>query len=176
MSKGKVVLVLTIDSIPPNNWGENLRKYLEPEVWDFVRKEVYKHFGYKCAACGLTDIECHCHEDWEFNDSRHLQTLKGFLCLCPDCHSIKHFPRQLSLHRQRKITNKELLRLKYHFCDVNKVNLSYLNLYLDYINRTQRKYRSSFEYKLDWGKLPPERINSIWKRYKDGKGPKSFQM
>ena len=167
----KTVLVLTIDAIPPNNWGENLHKYLSPEVWDALRREVYAHFDWTCAACGATEVEVHCHEEWKFDDKRYRQKLLGFLCLCQDCHSIKHWGRTSRLHKEGRLSTKEIERLKRHFCLVNGVTSSFFDSYLNLVAK-QIRIRNSNEYKLSWGKFSPRRITEIWINLKKGKDQK----
>jgi hypothetical protein len=42
-------LKLTIELIPESAWGENLRKYLPKEIWEKIRKEVFRKANYKCS-------------------------------------------------------------------------------------------------------------------------------
>jgi hypothetical protein len=57
----KKELKLTIELIPESAWGENLRKYLRKEIWEKIRKEVFRKANYKCSICGKRG-KLHCHE------------------------------------------------------------------------------------------------------------------
>lgn len=80
---------LTIELVPQTVWFKNLRSELSQEEWDKLRKATYKKTGYKCDVCDKKE-ELHAHEIWDYNDSKKVQTLKGLIALCPDCHSCKH--------------------------------------------------------------------------------------
>lgn len=82
-------LRLTIELVPGTCWYANLRNVLTPKVWDTLRQEVFAESGHRCALCGARG-RLHCHEVWNYDDASHVQTLRGFLALCPQCHSVKH--------------------------------------------------------------------------------------
>jgi len=158
-------LKLTIDMIPANNWGENLHYYLDREIWDSVRREVYAEFNYRCALCDITNVKLHCHEVWLYNDKKCIQKLGGFLCLCEDCHSIKHWGRTVAVVHRGQLPFKYLKELTEHFCNVNNCTEK------DFENHKVEagslwKKRSKRKYKLDWGKFSPERIEREWKKRK----------
>ena len=98
MSEGEVegmvtvnnFLKLTIELVPRTSWYNNLRNRMSKESWDKVRKTAYWEHGYRCVVCGVSDVQLHCHEVWEYDDDKHTQTLKGFVALCPMCHHVKH--------------------------------------------------------------------------------------
>lgn len=169
----KQKLILTIDTIPPNNWGENLHEHLPSEVWDALRKEVYAFYDWKCMICGASDVQLHCHEEWLIKDKSYKQYLLGFMCLCPDCHSIKHWGRTSVLYQQGKISKRELDRLVAHFCRVNEVGIPQLGIHLEHA-KARAKIRARYHYKLIWGKFSPERILAVWKEMPKGKGQTLF--
>jgi len=154
-------LKLTIDHIPANNWGENLHHYLEQEIWDSVRREVYAEFGYRCAACEVTNVRFHCHEAWKFNDKKCIQKLDGFLCLCEDCHNIKHWGRTVAVVNRGQMPHSYLEKLKRHFCEVNNCAIEVFEEHRYQAGELWQK-RSRKKYKLDWGKFSPERIEDEW--------------
>jgi len=100
-------LKLTIELIPESAWGENLRKYLPKEIWEKIRKEVFRKANYKCSICGKRG-KLHCHEVWEYDDQNHILKLKGFMALCENCHLIKHWGMATILASEGKIKWKIL--------------------------------------------------------------------
>ena len=85
--------MLTIELVPSTCFYKNLRSLLTKRSWDSLRKACYKKAGYVCEICGgkgnRWPVEC--HELWEYDDSKHTQTLVGLTALCPRCHEVKHF-------------------------------------------------------------------------------------
>ncbi|MGF7148938.1 hypothetical protein FHS96_002580 [Sphingomonas zeicaulis] len=43
-------------------------------------------------------------EAWEYDDDRHIQTLKGVVALCPDCHHVRHWGKSLVDGREEEVT------------------------------------------------------------------------
>lgn len=84
---------LNIELVPAKAWFVNLRSILTPKRWDIIRKTSYRIANYKCEICGGKGNKhpVECHEIWEYNDSKHTQTLMGVMALCPACHQVKHF-------------------------------------------------------------------------------------
>lgn len=82
-------LKLTIELVPASSWYVNLRKVLPKKEWDKIRKSVYAEYGHKCGICNA-EGRLECHELWEYDDNSHVQTLRGFIALCPMCHRVKH--------------------------------------------------------------------------------------
>jgi len=111
----KKELKLTIELIPESAWGENLRKYLRKEIWEKIRKEVFRRANYKCSICGKRG-KLHCHEVWEYDDQNHILKLKGFMALCENCHLIKHWGMATILASEGKIKLEDLIK---HFMEVN---------------------------------------------------------
>lgn len=81
---------LTIELVPSTSWYSNVRSQVTKAEWDIIRKQVYKECNYKCVVCGKNGM-IHCHEEWDYDDKKHAQTLKRMIALCPDCHEVKHF-------------------------------------------------------------------------------------
>jgi hypothetical protein len=87
---------LTIELVPESSFYNNVRSAVSTVEWDIIKKKCYKKAGYKCEICGDTGINqgkkypVECHEIWEYDDKFHIQTLKGFIALCPQCHQVKH--------------------------------------------------------------------------------------
>lgn len=79
--------------VPQTAWGKNLRAVLAKEDWDVVRKAAYQASGHRCRVCGGRGPEwpVEADEGWDYDDERRIQTLKGVIALCPDCHKIRHW-------------------------------------------------------------------------------------
>lgn len=86
---------LDIELVPQPLWYKNLRAILPKSVWDKIRQVVYFRSGYMCQACStpkqeLADPRLFCHEEWKYDDKKHVQTLVGFRCTCSMCSNINH--------------------------------------------------------------------------------------
>jgi len=83
---------LTIEMIPKTSWFTNLRSELTAPQWDFVRRATYKQASYRCEICNGKGNKhpVECHETWEYDDVKNIQTLTGLIALCPSCHRVKH--------------------------------------------------------------------------------------
>lgn len=84
---------LTYNLIPVTCWNRNVRTILGKEVWDKVRRKVYRVANYRCEICGGKGDKwpVECHEEWVFKDG--VQVLDSLIALCPLCHKAKHFGR-----------------------------------------------------------------------------------
>ena len=83
--------------VPQTSWGKNLRSLLEPEQWDIVRRKAYAAAGNRCRICGGRGPKwpVEADEGWDYDDDRGVQTLKGVIALCPDCHGIRHWGKTM---------------------------------------------------------------------------------
>jgi hypothetical protein len=83
--------------VPQSAWGKNLRALLEPEQWDIVRRKAYADAGNRCRVCGGRGLKwpVEADEGWEYDEVTRLQTLKGVIALCPDCHGIRHWGKTM---------------------------------------------------------------------------------
>jgi 5-methylcytosine-specific restriction endonuclease McrA len=87
---------LTIELVPETSFYNNVRSAVTQSEWDVIRKKCYKRAGHKCEICGDKgtnqgkNYSVECHEIWEYDDNTHIQTLKGLIALCPQCHQVKH--------------------------------------------------------------------------------------
>lgn len=135
---------LTIELVPSTCWYSNVRDNVTRSTWDKIRKLTYRNANYTCEICGgkgdRWPVEC--HEIWEYNDEEHIQTLKGLISLCPDCHKVKHFGLTSTRSEQ------EMYHAMNHLKKVN--NFSKMET-INYINESINIFhdRSKFEWKLD---------------------------
>lgn len=84
---------LLVELVPAGSWGANLRSALSTTDWDKLRRESYRKAGHRCEICGGKGHKhpVECHEVWEYDDDRKIQTLIRLISLCPACHEVKHY-------------------------------------------------------------------------------------
>ncbi len=157
---------LRVQPVPKNNWGDNLAHLLPEEIWDHLRKEVYKESGYLCEICRKDNVTFHCHENWVYNDRRKTQTLETLMCLCPNCHDCIHCYRSEGQvirggGKLQGYPNSYLNTLKAHFCKVNSCSYKTFDYYLGRMLRV-RGVRTRNEYELIYGPYSPPRIEQAY--------------
>lgn len=87
---------LTIELIPSELWYKNLRSDSALHNWNKLRSDCYDKAAYKCEICSDNGIDqgyrhtVECHEEWEYNFETFEQKLTRLVCLCPNCHKVKH--------------------------------------------------------------------------------------
>jgi len=75
---------------------------LSKTQWDSLRKSAYKKANWKCEICGKGNTRMEAHEIWDYDDEENIQSLKGIICLCEQCHKVKHFGRTQTLGKEEK--------------------------------------------------------------------------
>jgi len=155
---------LTLNLVPQNLWGQNLRSVLSRRDWDLVRKDCYKRAQFRCEICGDVGKKhpVECHEQWNYDDTNHILTLTGLLALCPSCHQVKHWGRSEGVGLGQVIRN--------HLMQVNGWDIRIAILYVE-AAFDQWERRSVFDWSLntDWIQNRLEDINSF-----KGKGVQEF--
>ena len=101
---------LKIELVPASSWWNNLRKSLPRREWDKIRKKSYEDSGNRCAVCNWEGT-LNCHEIWDYDDEKNIQTLVGFTALCRRCHHIKHIGLAGILAQEGRLIE--------HFMEVN---------------------------------------------------------
>jgi hypothetical protein len=115
-----MTLRLTIELVPESCRYSNLRKAVSRENWDIIRRRVYAEAGLRCAVCGRSS-KLNCHEIWDYDDTRRVQTLMGFTALCDMCHYVKHLGFAQVLAAKGQLNYDNVIA---HFCRVNKCVLA----------------------------------------------------
>jgi len=110
---------LNFELVPDSCWYSNLRSLLKPGMWDVVRKDAYARAGGKCMICGKPVRTLEAHEQWEYDEKKAVQKLKGVIAVCHDCHSVIHIGRTQLMGDEDKAIK--------HFMEVNACS------YADYI-------------------------------------------
>ena len=136
---------LTIELVPQTSWFKNLRSLLSESEWKQVRTKCYKNANYKCEICGNVGNKhpVECHEEWEYDDTNHIQTLKRLIVLCPSCHEVKHIGLA-------KIKGNFDRAIK-HLMKINNINydnaLDYvLKVFYTYHNRSTHNWELNTDY------------------------------
>lgn len=90
---------LTIELVPGNRWGTNLRTILSKAEWDKLRKVCYATAQNQCEICGGKGIRhpVEAHEVWHWDDVKITQRLVRLIALCPSCHDVKHIGRAFAI-------------------------------------------------------------------------------
>jgi hypothetical protein len=160
-------LILQLELIPESSWGRSLAHLLPRPIWDEIRRDVYKEFDYTCCLCKATDCEVHAHELWEYNDKTHVQKLRGFQCLCADCHAVKHWGHTVQMVHEGKYPKDTIERLTLHFCRVNNCGPLDFELHKVEMGNLYQK-RSKHVYKIDFGRFEPSKVVKIWENLNGG--------
>ena len=142
-------LVLSLELVPKPCWYSNLATQIPKDHWDMIRSQVYYHGEYRCELCDGRGPKwpVECHELWEYDDSNHIQILKGFLCLCPACHEVKHYGRACFAGNKERVFD--------HFRIINTLSKQTA---ARYINNAFEDWKDRSEY--EWG-LDIEMIKNI---------------
>lgn len=141
-------LKLTIELVPASMWNNNLRSLLKKDMWDNLRKKVYKKYNYKCAICGSGGL-LHCHEAWEYNDKNRIQKLKNIIALCSKCHAVNHIGHAGIQASKGKVNYENLVK---HFMKVNNCDRLTFQKHLKLVTEKYED-RSKLEWQLDLEKL-----------------------
>jgi len=131
-------LILTPELIPYKMHGKNVRAVLSAEDWQTVARHSYKEAGHRCEICNAKG-RLECHEIWEFNDKKMVQSLTGLITLCPDCHRVKH----IGLARKMGWYGDALE----HMAKVNQISKSKAKQHIEYAEVAVKNRKE--EYYLD---------------------------
>lgn len=82
-----------LDLIPESAWFSNARQFLDEKTWTVIKKRVYARHKYRCECCDGQGLKhpVECHERWNWDEVKKIQSLVGFSALCPACHEVCHF-------------------------------------------------------------------------------------
>lgn len=166
---------LTVELVPPLAWRRNVRAVVATETWDELRWRLGatqlwpRHFSIDfpdrlfrprklwCAYCKTEQNGLDLHEEWRYDNSKHVQRLVALRPICPKCHLAKHLGYANRVGR----IDEAMAQLKH----VNAWNVRQAK---DYIDRAFAKWerRSSNQYSLDVRYLErfitPRKIHLDW--------------
>jgi hypothetical protein len=131
----------------------NLRSILTKTQWDVIRRRAYKEAGHMCEVCGGRGMNhpVECHEEWEYNDITHTQTLMGVKVLCPDCHGVKHLGLAATLGKM-EYTRKHLIK-------VNGWDVGETNKYIKGVwERFEKRSQHPWDVVVDWVYTNKEKV------------------
>ena len=134
-------LKLTIDTVPRDTRGKNLRKALYRKDWETIRQGAIKAHGRKCHICGYRGKGIEVHEVWNFDYGRRVQSLVDFIPLCHLCHLVKHLGVAWELGKQGRVDFNRVAR---HFLKVNGCTTREFNDYLREVERIQQEKDAHF--------------------------------
>ena len=143
---------LDIELVPEKSWGKNLAQLLPKEDWDILRRKTYRRYNWTCLICGAYGIRVNCHEKWEYDDKLRIQKLVGLICLCDDCHNIKHWGRTIQMFHEGEFTQEEITSLEKHFCKVNKCSREDMLKHTVEVGEKNSK-RRRYKYRIDFSNL-----------------------
>jgi hypothetical protein len=138
---------LTVELVPSTVWYSSLYRLLPREVWDRIRNEIISKNGRKCQVCGETEGKMNLHEIWGYDDTKHVQKLKGFTLLCEMCHHVKHIGLAGTLANEGKLDYNDVIE---HFCKVNYCTKKDFEKHRTEAFDVWHK-RSQYEWKQDFG-------------------------
>ena len=106
--------------------------------WRKIRETVKLTADGMCEICGIKrDRYMICHEDWHYDDKKHIATLVRFMWICPNCNGVLHL---------KNLSNPELLfNVIAHLMRVNEIESEGV---FELLSRAQREYdeRSQHEW------------------------------
>lgn len=112
-------LRLTVELIPtPLHYISNIRTILPTQDWDRLRHACYRSARYHCEICHAKGSPPEAHEVWKYEtDGPYpVQRLVRLICLCGNCHGVKHFGRSTIMGHAEEARE--------HFCVVNGLTSS----------------------------------------------------
>jgi hypothetical protein len=136
-----------VELVPSTVWESSLYRLMPREIWNRIRDDFIKENGRKCQICGETTGTMNLHEIWNYDDTKHIQKLEGFILLCKMCHHVKHIGLAGVLAEEGKLDYNEVIR---HFCKVNNCSEKEFEKHREEAFEIWEK-RSKFEWKQDFG-------------------------
>ncbi len=158
-----MTMVLEVQPVPRGNWGDNLAHMLPKEVWDYLRKAVYKRAGNVCELCQDFSKTLHCHENWIYSDKSRLQKLKSLLSLCYNCHNVIHWFRTEQEIRKGSYPQEYLTELREHFIKVNGCTQAKFRSHIAWADQ-KRHIRNFRPYTLIYGNFSVENVLKAYER------------
>lgn len=132
---------LNFELVPDSCWYSNLRTLLKPSAWDKIRRIAYAKNGGFCAICGAKPKRLEAHEQWSYDETTHVQSLKNIIALCHSCHQVVHIGyTQLKGDEERAIK---------HFMKVNKCTYADYRRALGQANEEHQRRNKIPEWQLD---------------------------
>lgn len=133
---------LNIQLVPSPLWGKSLARLASKspkwnEIWRKIRQFELQRTGNRCEVCG-SELAGVCHEEWEYDDTKHIQRLIGFRVLCSLCNLIAH----MGYASVKGLSNDAFQ----HFIEVSNLSREEALLVID---EAFRKWAERFQ-RVDW--------------------------
>lgn len=109
---------LNFELVPKTCWHSNLRKMLKQNRWNQISKDVRDKANHKCEICGEECDRLEAHEQWEYDDVKHIQRLKRIIAVCPPCHQVIHIGAT-----QRRCGQEGYIAALHHYVNVNECDM-----------------------------------------------------
>jgi hypothetical protein len=105
MGTEKSSIRLTPELVPQPLWRRSVYQSMQRNVWNReIRTRVMEEAKQVCAYCGVSyEKGMVCHEEWEYDDDRHIARLLGFNLVCRDCSNAIHFGKSSKLGLQKQV-------------------------------------------------------------------------
>lgn len=121
---------LQIELVPDGCWHSNLRYFLSPKEWEFIKQYTKQRFNNTCQICGKQTKFLDAHEVWSYDEKKGVQKLEDVICVCKDCHS--------AIHIDFTALKGNLVNAEDHYMKVN--NCSYAE-YKDDLNKAHARHK-----------------------------------
>lgn len=138
---------LNIELVPSTVWNSSLYQLLPRNIWNTIRDDHIERHGRKCQICDETRGVMNLHEIWNYDDTKHIQKLEGFILLCRMCHHVKHIGLAGILASQGKLDYNKVIE---HFCEVNACSKKEFEVHKAEAFETW-SIRSFYEWEQDFG-------------------------
>ena len=115
---------LSVELVPSTCWWSNVRSNVSRAEWEVCKNFVKNRSGRRCEICGGRGerYPVDCHEIWQYDDDRQIQTLVGLVALCPPCHEVKHIGRAMVMGNFDRALR--------HLATVNRWSLAHADEYV----------------------------------------------
>lgn len=130
---------ILIELVPKTCFYTNVRSAVSEENWDYLRKDAYRRYNWKCSVCG-TKGRMEAHEIWHYDDGTHIQKLHDIVSVCNDCHMLYHLGFA-------SIKGK-LNDCKKRLCKLNNWDMATTNEFVDIVFEIHAQ-RSRFQWDID---------------------------
>lgn len=118
---------LSMELVPVQAHGRNLRKILSKSMWSTISLRVRESspHAHKCLYCNNPSE--HCHEQWEWvvKDGMLIQQLVDLQPVCADCHDFMHFGRLIAT---KQIARADFVSTR--ACNINGWDADHMMAYI----------------------------------------------
>jgi hypothetical protein len=134
--------LLTVELVPETSCFSNIQFEISKDEWEKIKKITFTKAGRNCQICGdyCPNSSLICHENWQYDDTNHIQILDEFIALCPTCQKVKQ-KEVACIKRLDNFPYQQLAR-------VNRWTIKKTKQYVDEQYQTWKK-RSQHEWELD---------------------------